>query len=454
MGCRKLQIQDYFTLRTSQNTPTNYTYAHENHEKHLTKIDQQLLVHIQTLLKILSGICELRTNSPIFHIIIYTYDTLQDKETKPFLSGKEMIFSKTNVTTNACRNSSDDKIAENYKYSPFSKLTISTKTMDSKFTSYSTDNKTDLVYSGYRYYDADMGRWINRDPIEERGGVNVYGFVGNDGVNKGDRLGLKIESQCIDAYLKKNKITAFKRKLIKKGDKEYYLYEDSGIKPDVNNLINEILSVMIMSEHTFVTKGETINKAIDSLKANIKARKEIIANTNKLKNLQFGIGIPIPPGTTSDDIYKDPSKYSMGCKAAYTFVTSGKTMHYIRSKFFIPGDGGYIANIKHTMYTTLKNTNNSAIGEEGENIIYQGSWNFFGHNSVKKIQSLAGFEKFVDSFRNGGKHDTWDIKHTVLTGLKTLRIKGNLQWEKGWTANPYANGSPQPGGWMSTEWPK
>ena len=24
-----------------------------------------------------------------------------------------------------------------------------------------------------------MGRWLNRDPIEEEGGVNVYGFVGN-----------------------------------------------------------------------------------------------------------------------------------------------------------------------------------------------------------------------------------------------------------------------------------
>ncbi len=190
MGCRKLKIQDYFTLRTSQSKPTNYTYAHENNEKHLTKIDQQLLVHIQTLLKILSGICELRKNAPIFHSIIYTYDTLQDNTTKPFLSGKEMIFSKNNVTTNACRNSSDDKSAANYKYSPFSKLTISTKTMDSKFTSYSPDNKTNLVYYGYRYYDANMGRWINRDPAEEEGGLNLYGFVGNDGINKLDYLGM------------------------------------------------------------------------------------------------------------------------------------------------------------------------------------------------------------------------------------------------------------------------
>jgi len=41
-------------------------------------------------------------------------------------------------------------------------------------------------------YKTASGRpyWPSRDPIEERGGVNLYGFVGNNGVNKWDRLGL------------------------------------------------------------------------------------------------------------------------------------------------------------------------------------------------------------------------------------------------------------------------
>ncbi|TAE93461.1 MAG: RHS repeat-associated core domain-containing protein [Verrucomicrobia bacterium] len=44
-------------------------------------------------------------------------------------------------------------------------------------------------YYGYRYYHPQTGRWINRDPIEERGGLNLYGFVGNDGLNRWDFLG-------------------------------------------------------------------------------------------------------------------------------------------------------------------------------------------------------------------------------------------------------------------------
>jgi hypothetical protein len=43
------------------------------------------------------------------------------------------------------------------------------------------------------HYDPNQGRWMNRDPIEENGGLNLHGFVGNDGVNQWDVLGKKFE---------------------------------------------------------------------------------------------------------------------------------------------------------------------------------------------------------------------------------------------------------------------
>jgi RHS repeat-associated protein len=42
---------------------------------------------------------------------------------------------------------------------------------------------------GYRYYDPLTGRWPSRDPIGETGGLNLYGFSKNDGVNQWDVLG-------------------------------------------------------------------------------------------------------------------------------------------------------------------------------------------------------------------------------------------------------------------------
>lgn len=45
--------------------------------------------------------------------------------------------------------------------------------------------------SAQAHYDPNIGRWLNRDPIAELGGVNLYGLVGNDGVNSSDYLGLE-----------------------------------------------------------------------------------------------------------------------------------------------------------------------------------------------------------------------------------------------------------------------
>ena len=43
---------------------------------------------------------------------------------------------------------------------------------------------------GFRYYLPDTGRWASRDPIEEQGGNNLYGFVGNQPTKWRDRFGL------------------------------------------------------------------------------------------------------------------------------------------------------------------------------------------------------------------------------------------------------------------------
>jgi len=56
-------------------------------------------------------------------------------------------------------------------------------------------------YYGLRYYNPELGRWINRDPIEEQGGLNVYGFVDNSTVNIWDMIGLSFDDYECGATL-------------------------------------------------------------------------------------------------------------------------------------------------------------------------------------------------------------------------------------------------------------
>ncbi|HWA27857.1 MAG TPA: RHS repeat-associated core domain-containing protein [Lacunisphaera sp.] len=69
-----------------------------------------------------------------------------------------------------------------------------------RFSTKYADTETDLLYYGFRYYSPVFGRWLSRDPIEERGGVNLYDMVGNALTGWIDPVGLKMQSCCGISY--------------------------------------------------------------------------------------------------------------------------------------------------------------------------------------------------------------------------------------------------------------
>jgi RHS repeat-associated protein len=90
-------------------------------------------------------------------------------------------------------------VQERYAYSAFGVRRImaadfsprgtSSYAWDFGFQGQFRDEETGWYNYGYRFYVPELGKWINRDPIGERGGVNLYGFVGNSTINKADYLG-------------------------------------------------------------------------------------------------------------------------------------------------------------------------------------------------------------------------------------------------------------------------
>ena len=91
-------------------------------------------------------------------------------------------------------NAADGNLAAQYEYGPFGERLYAAGTMaDANPFQFSTkfrDAETGLYYYGYRYYTPGIGRWLNRDPIGERGGPNLYASCRNDMHSRVDPLGL------------------------------------------------------------------------------------------------------------------------------------------------------------------------------------------------------------------------------------------------------------------------
>ena len=88
-----------------------------------------------------------------------------------------------------------------YTYDPYGNLlSLAGKAAELnrfRFSSKDHDPQSGLSYYGYRFYDPNLQRWINRDPVEEAGGVNLFAFANNSPITLYDPLGLESDPKCL-----------------------------------------------------------------------------------------------------------------------------------------------------------------------------------------------------------------------------------------------------------------
>ena len=88
--------------------------------------------------------------------------------------------------------SADGAIAAHREYDPFGGTIVKIGDTDSLTHWFSTKpwcGVAGLSEYQYREYSPVMGRWLNRDLIEENGGVNLFGFCLNSGIIRVDSCG-------------------------------------------------------------------------------------------------------------------------------------------------------------------------------------------------------------------------------------------------------------------------
>ena len=88
-----------------------------------------------------------------------------------------------------------------YEYGPFGEVIRASGTLAKpnpfRFSTKFQDDETDQLYYGYRYLSPSTGRWLNRDPIGEEGGLNLSAALNNNLIDLVDPLGLMTSGEPV-----------------------------------------------------------------------------------------------------------------------------------------------------------------------------------------------------------------------------------------------------------------
>jgi RHS repeat-associated protein len=116
---------------------------------------------------------------------------------------------------------SSGSLQANYKYNPYGGTISSSGTLatanvmrfSSKPAMFSSTGGWGMYYYGYRFYDPATQRWLNRDPLEEAGGINTYEANANNPLNAYDPVGLdwKTALKFFNPISRKLKLRACKK---------------------------------------------------------------------------------------------------------------------------------------------------------------------------------------------------------------------------------------------------
>ena len=129
-----------------------------------------------------------------------TWDTTQTDAYRPLaiqINGTWYTYG-WDLTKNICElYSTEGRILQTYTYSPFGEATVSGNiTQPMQWSSEFWDSEIGLFYYNYRYYDALSGRWISRDPEENKENYKLYIYVENNPDYMFDVKGLKGRNAC------------------------------------------------------------------------------------------------------------------------------------------------------------------------------------------------------------------------------------------------------------------
>jgi RHS repeat-associated protein len=132
-------------------------------------------------------------------IASYTHGQGIDAPVSMRYNGSDYFYHSNHQGSITAITDSSEATVKTYEYDAFGNIRSQTGTLAHNAFTYAGreyHSKSGLYYYRNRFYNPQLGRFINQDPIGYVGGTNLYAYVGNDPVNFTDPLGLLSEEQC------------------------------------------------------------------------------------------------------------------------------------------------------------------------------------------------------------------------------------------------------------------
>jgi len=148
--------------------------------------------------------------------IQYVFGSYIDEPLMMISGSNKYYYHSNNLYSVAALTDSGGSVVERYRYDPYGKVTIlaadgvTLRTASSygnpwTFTGRRSDGETGLMFYRARYYSAELGRFIGRDPIGYMGSPwNLYEYVNAKPNFAADPLGLGDLEDCIKRCLEKD----------------------------------------------------------------------------------------------------------------------------------------------------------------------------------------------------------------------------------------------------------
>jgi RHS repeat-associated protein len=108
------------------------------------------------------------------------------------ISGTSYYFTTDHLGSVREMTNTSGTVQTRYGYDLWGNETLLSGTLnaDFGFAGYYQHLPSGLNLTMFREYNPNFGRWMNRDPIAEAGGINLYGYVGNNPISGVDPFGL------------------------------------------------------------------------------------------------------------------------------------------------------------------------------------------------------------------------------------------------------------------------